>query len=76
MHAAYQPQGKFLPELLLRTGDHCPATGWWTTVERDASRFLTEGSLLPSVQGQAAVWERSTDDACSARCASCPCAKG
>ncbi|GAB4097952.1 hypothetical protein [Sinomonas halotolerans] len=43
-----------------QTGEHCPATGWWST---DGGRspypltvFVMEGSLMPAALGQRAVW--------------------
>jgi hypothetical protein len=40
-----------------RTGDHCPANGWWAPLndETDA-HFITEGSVMPSVGGNPAIW--------------------
>lgn len=61
--------------LLLRTGDHCTETGWWTNEELNASRFITEGSLMPSVEGMAGLWGKSANAACAARCERCPCGK-
>lgn len=45
-------------ELLLRTGVHCTQTGWWKPVERVPARFIAEGSLMPSFEGQAVTWVR------------------
>jgi hypothetical protein len=41
-----------------RTGEHCPANGWWAPLndETDA-HFITEGSVMPSVNGNPATWK-------------------
>lgn len=40
-----------------RTGEHCPANGWWAPLNRrSAARFLTEGSVMPADGGAAVVW--------------------
>lgn len=54
--------------LLLRTGDHCTQTGWWSPVDHDIARFVTEGSLMPSLEGQAVLWDLAGAQACG----SCP----
>ncbi|MEN8585177.1 hypothetical protein ABFP37_21020 [Burkholderia sp. RS01] len=41
-----------------RTGEHCPATGWWAQLndETDA-HFIMEGSIMPSAGGNPATWK-------------------
>lgn len=42
----------------LRTGDHCPFSGWWASeVEPLAPRFISEGSIMPTHHGVVVVWE-------------------
>ncbi len=57
--------------LMLRTGDHCTETGWWTAVGHDSARFVTEGSLMPSFEGHAVLWDTHTTHTCT----SCPAQK-
>ena len=45
------------PGLLLRTGEHCTETGWWTPLERGGRRFVTRGGLMPAFEGQPILWE-------------------
>lgn len=41
-----------------RTGDHCPANGWWVPLDDEGNgRFLTEGSIMPSVNGATSSWK-------------------
>lgn len=46
----------------VRTGEHCPETGWWRPVPTEKtntatpSRFVGEGSVMPSVSGAPAFW--------------------
>ena len=56
------------PGLLLRTGEHCTETGWWTPLERGGPRFVTQGSLMPALEGQPVLWESSEEPACAATC--------
>lgn len=48
--------------LSVRTGEHCPETGWWHPVEPEKSgtalpsRFVGEGSVMPAVGGAPAFW--------------------
>lgn len=56
------------PGLLLRTGEHCTETGWWTPQERGGPRFVTQGSLMPSVEGHPVLWGSSEESACAATC--------
>ena len=38
----------------LLTGEHCPSSGWWAAeVELQAVQFISEGSLMPAIQGAA-----------------------
>lgn len=59
--------------LLLRTGDHCTETGWWSPVKSGAARFVTQGSLMPSIKGQPVLWEISEAAGCGASCAAYRC---
>lgn len=41
-----------------RTGDHCPANGWWAPLNDDRNgHFITEGSIMPSVNGLPSSWK-------------------
>lgn len=41
-----------------RTGEHCPATGWWTPLNDETNaHFLSEGSVMPSAAGTPATWK-------------------
>jgi hypothetical protein len=64
------------PGRLLRTGDHCTETGWWSPLERGAPRFLKQGSLMPSVEGEPALWGPRDEAHCSASCPSHTCPRG
>lgn len=47
------------PQGGLRTGDHCPVSGWWASeVEPQAPRFISEGSVMPTHHGVAVSWTR------------------
>lgn len=41
--------------LAVRTGEHCPETGWWHAVQPDASsptsRFVGRGNVMPAAGG-------------------------
>lgn len=40
-----------------RTGDHCPTSGWWVALNEEGNRyFLTEGSIMPSINGAPGNW--------------------
>lgn len=40
-----------------RTGEHCPASGWWVPSDREAAaQFVSEGSIMPGESGMAVVW--------------------
>ncbi|MGO4188495.1 hypothetical protein [Pseudarthrobacter sp. TAF60_1] len=42
----------------VRTGDHCPATGWWARLgDGGTRRFITEGSIMPSANGEPSNWK-------------------
>lgn len=45
------------PISAVRTGDHCPTSGWWAP-DRDAQarQFVSEGSLMPTSNGTATSW--------------------
>lgn len=41
-----------------RTGEHCPADGWWAPLDDEtAAHFIAEGSVMPSVGGNPAIWK-------------------
>jgi hypothetical protein len=45
------------------TGEHCPATGWW--IPQDTTepwRYLSEGSVVPALDGRPATWVRAATD--------------
>jgi hypothetical protein len=51
------------PDPLIPTGEHCPRSGWWLTAseEQEAgpsanARFISEGSLMPAVEGSPTKW--------------------
>jgi hypothetical protein len=51
--------------LTVRTGDHCPETGWWRPVQSEmpttsVSRFVAQGSVMPAVAGTPAFWVSSS----------------
>jgi hypothetical protein len=42
----------------VQTGDHCPATGWWARLgDLGTQRFITEGSIMPSANGEPSTWK-------------------
>lgn len=76
MHSSSHYGRRISPGHLLRTGDHCTETGWWTPLERGGPRFVTQGSLMPSLEGQPVLWgsreETSRAASCPARCTTRP----
>jgi hypothetical protein len=48
--------------LAVRTGEHCPESGWWYPVQPEKagtalpSRFVGQGSVMPAVAGAPAFW--------------------
>lgn len=45
------------------TGEHCPETGWWIPQGRtEPWRYLSEGGMMPALNGQPAVWLRADTD--------------
>jgi hypothetical protein len=40
---------------VMRTGEHCPAAGWWATTG-SPPQFIPEGSLMPSFEGRSVTW--------------------
>jgi hypothetical protein len=50
------------PAGAVRTGEHCPHTGWWRPVAEgvvkaaDEPRFLAEGGLMPAAEGIPGSW--------------------
>jgi hypothetical protein len=57
----------------VRTGAHCPDSGWWypappepanvSTAGTSGARFIGEGSLMPAVGGKPVVWLRGVSEA-------------
>jgi hypothetical protein len=55
----------------VRTGEHCPDSGWWhpvqpevaTALVADASgaRFIGEGSVMPAAGGKPTLWRRGQE---------------
>ena len=56
------------PGHFLHTGEHCTATGWWAPLNLGGPRFITEGSLMPAIDGQRVLWESRWEEACAATC--------
>lgn len=48
--------------LAVRTGEHCPESGWWFPAQRElgeapaADRYISEGSVMPANSGAPALW--------------------
>lgn len=50
----------------VRTGEHCPASGWWYPTQRQVAeaisvvtspaRFISEGTVMPAPGGRATLW--------------------
>ncbi|MFC7847024.1 hypothetical protein ACFUTU_00955 [Arthrobacter sp. NPDC057388] len=46
----------------VRTGEHCPRTGWWYPLQAEpaatvqAPRFVGQGSVMPAVDGSPSEW--------------------
>lgn len=58
--AAHQP---------VRTGEHCPWTGWWAAAGPGSARFMLEGSLMPAgPDGGTEVWTANPVPAPSDSC--------
>lgn len=53
--------------LTVRTGEHCPETGWWHPLSSEKAgtpappRFVGEGSVMPAVGGTAIIWVPKRD---------------
>lgn len=46
-----------------KTGEHCPANGWWVPVNREGEgHFIAEGSIMPADNGQSITWALVTAD--------------
>lgn len=44
------------------TGHHCPETGWWEPAEKTGEAlFISEGELMPAINGLPVVWKLSPD---------------
>ena len=49
---------------ILRTGEHCPVSGWWAVEsEPKAARFIGEGSVMPAHHGVAVSWKQAIQSA-------------
>lgn len=47
-------------DLTVGTGHHCPVTGWWEPGGDAARRrFISEGSLMPALNGSSVSWTYS-----------------
>ena len=45
------------------TGEHCPATGWWIPRgSTEPGRYLSEGSVMPALNGEPTVWHCAATD--------------
>lgn len=54
-HTPLSGNGKFQTP---RTGDHCPASGWWAPLsDEERPLFITEGNIMPSVNGTPMIWK-------------------
>lgn len=48
--------------LTIRTGEHCPESGWWFPLQPGATRapsqarFIGEGNVMPAAGGVPIVW--------------------
>lgn len=41
----------------VKTGEHCPMTGWWVPAGREGNgHYIAEGSMMPSDSGQSITW--------------------
>lgn len=51
-----RPSGADWPPMP-RTGEHCPVSDWWVPLEEESQpQFVTEGSIMPSVNGMPGTW--------------------
>lgn len=47
----------------ISTGEHCPATGWWIPQgSTEPWRYLSEGRVMPALNGEPTVWLRAATD--------------
>ena len=45
------------PSAIARTGEHCPASGWWSPSGWPSSaRFIAEGSTMPTYDLRPVLW--------------------
>lgn len=45
------------------TGEHCPETGWWIPQgTSEPWRYVSEGSVMPALNGQPTAWLRAVTD--------------
>lgn len=42
-----------------RTGYHCPQAGWWLASEGLRPRFISEGEVMPAINGRSTHWTLS-----------------
>ena len=50
------------------TGEHCPATGWWIPQGTTESwQYLSEGNLMPAINGQPTMWVAAIIEAVGTR---------
>lgn len=48
--------------LAVRTGEHCPESGWWFPAQRELgeapspARYISEGSVMPANSGTPSLW--------------------
>lgn len=57
-----------LKEAAVRTGEHCPESGWWypaqpglangSLASASVAKFVGEGSVMPAMGGIPAIWLR------------------
>ncbi|MDQ0864626.1 hypothetical protein QF036_002207 [Arthrobacter globiformis] len=52
--------GRGTPTANLRTGTHCPCTGYWRN-DLDMGRYLMEGTLFPSSEKGPCSWSLVLD---------------
>lgn len=55
----------------VRTGEHCPDSGWWypdqpdlakvLTADTSGARFIGEGSVMPAIGGKPILWLRGQE---------------
>ena len=43
------------------TGHHCPQAGWWLSDEDLHPRFISEGDVMPAINGRPTHWTLCAD---------------